>query len=180
MKKFLIALLIVTLMVLSSGVTFFYLAERSIAVTVKELSGKIMVAEREHLAEISKIKNFSDLMESAIKNKIEIQSIFSEYPDTGFDALTMDISLLHMRLGFLYEKNGKKDMANAEFETALTMFNSTRAQPIDLERMIQFYEGAVMSLDHEELEQLYEEIKLIVQFYKKNKLWMFTDWGSRQ
>jgi hypothetical protein len=81
-------------------------------------------------------------MESVIKHKIHVLDIISGTGEvfTGKNAIIIDKSFLHLRLGFLYKNDGKNDMADAEFETALTMYNSTKEQSVDLKQMIYIYE----------------------------------------
>jgi len=145
MRKILIALSIIILMALSSAATFLYLTKKNVVLCKAALgffSGEIAVAEGNHLSEISNIKNFSALMESVIKHKIRIIDIMSDHLEVFSikNAITMDKSFLHLRLGFLYKKDGKKEMANTEFETALKMYNSVKDQPIDFEQMVYIYE----------------------------------------
>ena len=150
MKKILIVLLIITLMALSSFVTYAYMVGSQIrnnyilcGVTMEFFTGEIAVVNENHLQEINKVKNFNDLMESVIKNKMHTLDIVSKYTEmfAGKEpAIMMDKSFLYMRLGFLYKKAGKEDKASIEFETALKLYNSVKDQPIDLEQMIDIYE----------------------------------------
>ena len=149
MKKILIVLLIIILMALSSFLTYSCMVESQIRnnyilceAAMGFFTGEIAVVDGNHLQEINKIKNFNDLMESVIKNKMHILDIVSKYTDmfVGKAPVIMDKSFLHMRLGFLYKKAGKEDKANIEFETALKLYNSVKDQPIDLEQMIDIYE----------------------------------------
>jgi hypothetical protein len=153
MRKILVALLAIILMAISSAATFLYSKEKFVLpckVVLGFFSGEVAITEGNYIIEINKAKNFNDLMESTIRHKIDIIDIISNYLEILDikNETIIDKSFLHMRLGFLYKNDGKNDMANAEFETALTMYNSTKEQPVDLKEMIYIYE----KLDSEKYE----------------------------
>ena len=144
MKKALIPLLTVILMALSSMATYLYFAEKITILRTAPLmllSGKILVVEVSHLDEINRVKTFNDLMESTIKNKINMIDAISELGNTFSvkNTTAIDKSFLHLRLGIFHRNNGNEDMANAEFETALNLYNSTKNQPVALEQMMYIY-----------------------------------------